>query len=373
VSALPVIDIHKLILHAFQMNASDVHLSAGESPIYRIFGELRRLKDIPPLSGEDLKKSIELLLKNLKIEAGDLKEVDFSFGVRDLARVRANIYFERQNYAAAFRIITKKIRKLEELGVPVAIRELSERDRGLILVAGPTGSGKTTTLAAMINHINETRAVHILTIEDPVEYVFDNNKAMIHQRELGSDTNSFADGLKFALRQDPDVVLVGEMRDLHTMELALTAAETGHLVMATIHTNSAPTAPERVIDVFPAYQQRQIALQLANSLIGVIYQRLLKKVNGEGYFPVVEILLVTDAIRNLIREGKLHQVETLMETGRKFGMVSFDNALIDAYKREIISREDAFLFCRSREKLEKEIGPLQKGQFAASGYAGEGA
>ncbi len=353
---MAIIDIPKLILHAYKLNASDVHLSADDHPVYRMFGELKRLKDIPVMSGNDIKKSIELLYKNLGINPPEKKEFDFSFGIKDLIRVRANVYHERQNEAAAFRIITKNIRTLEDLGVPILLREISEKDRGLILVAGPTGSGKSTTMAAMLDHINSSRACHILTVEDPVEYVFGNKKSMIHQRELGLDTASFHDGLKYALRQDPDVILVGEMRDLETMELALTAAETGHLVFGTIHTNSAPTAPERIVDVFPAHQQKQIALQLANSLIAVIYQRLLRSVNNDKYHPVVEILLATDAIRNLIREGKLHQIETMMETGKKFGMISFDNALLDAYRQGKITKNDLMVYCRNMEKIEKSIG-----------------
>jgi len=361
VSAIAVIDISKLILHAYQLNASDVHLSTNENPVFRIFGELKRLKEVEPFSSNDLQKSLEILFGQIGFTPPtNKKEVDFSFGVKDLIRIRANVYFERRNYAAAFRIITKKIRKLEDLNVPILLRELAERDRGMILVSGPTGSGKSTTIAAMIEHVNESKPLHILTIEDPVEYVFENKMSIIHQRELGLDTLSFADGLKYALRQDPDVILVGEMRDLDTMELALTAAETGHLVLATIHTNSAPTAPERVIDVFPAHQQKQVGLQLANSLIAVIYQRLVRQVGGKGFAPVLEIMMVTDAIRNLIREGKLHQIESLMDTGKKYGMISFDYALIDAVKQKKISKEDAFLYCRSVEKMTKELGPLSE-------------
>lgn len=363
---MPIIDIPKLILHAYQMNASDVHLCANESPVFRIFGELKRLKEVESFTSTDLQKSLEILFNQIGFVPPDKKEIDFSFGVKDLIRVRANIYFERRNYAAAFRIITKKVRKLEDLGVPVLLRELADKDRGLILISGPTGSGKTTTIAAMIEHVNETKPMHILTIEDPIEYVFENKKSVIHQRELGLDTASFTDGLKYSLRQDPDVILVGEMRDLETMELALTAAETGHLVLATIHTNSAPTAPERVIDVFPSHQQRQIGLQLANSLIAVVYQRLIRLASGNGFAPILEIMLVTDAIRNLIREGKLHQIESLMDTGRKYGMISFDYALIDAVKQRKITKEDAFLYCRSTEKVSKELGGANMGSFTPS-------
>ncbi len=353
---MPVIDIPKLILHAYRMNSSDVHLCTDEHPIYRVFGQLNRVREVPVMTHDDVEKSLEMLFQNLGFQPPEgKKEVDFSFGIQDLIRVRANVYYERRNLAAAFRIITKKVRTLEELDVPILLKEISERDRGMILVAGPTGSGKSTTIAAMINHINATKPVHILTIEDPIEYVFENRKAVIHQRELGMDTQSFADGLKYALRQDPDVILVGEMRDLETMELALTAAETGHLVFATIHTNSAPTAPERIVDVFPAHQQRQVAMQLANALVAVIYQRLLTHANGNRYIPVLEVLLVTDAVRNLIREGKLHQIETMMETGKKLGMVSFDNALIESHKLSKITLEQVKLYCRNLDKVKKDL------------------
>lgn len=353
---MAIIDIPKLIYHAFRLNASDVHLSAGEHPVYRVFGELQRLTDVPIFTKEDLEKSIEYLYEQIGLTTTDQKEVDFSFGIQDIIRVRSNIYFERRNPAAAFRIITKKVRTLEELMLPAILREWSEKKSGIILVAGPTGSGKSTSMAAMLEHINQTANSHILTLEDPIEYIFESKNSMIHQRELGLDTDSFKDGLKYALRQDPDVILVGEMRDLETMSLALTAAETGHLVFGTIHTNSAATAPERIVDVFPAHQQRQTTLQLANSLIGVLYQRLVKKVSDEGFFPVAEIMVATPGVRNLIREQKLHQIGTLMETGKKFGMKSFDDALFDAYENQIISKESLFQYCRDVEKVGKKIG-----------------
>ncbi len=353
---MAILDIPKLIYHAFQLNASDVHLSVGEHPVYRVFGELQRLTDVPVFTKEDLEKSIDYLYEKIGLKKTDKKENDFSFGIKDTIRVRTNIYYERRNPAAAFRIITKKVRTLDDLQLPSILREWSEKKSGLILVAGPTGSGKSTSMAAMLEHINEISNVHILTVEDPIEYIFESKKALIHQRELGLDTDSFKDGLKFALRQDPDVILVGEMRDLETMALALTAAETGHLVFGTIHTNSAPTAPERIVDVFPAHQQRQITLQLANSLIGVLYQRLVKRKDNEGFFPVAEIMIATSGVRNLIREQKLHQIGTLMETGKKFGMKSFDEALLEAYDNQIISKDSLFNYCRDLEKVEKKIG-----------------
>lgn len=350
-----IVDIKKLIIDAYRMEASDVHLSVGVPPMLRIYGKLKRFNGIPAFTREDLTKSIQLLLDELEIDSKGKKETDFSFGIKDLIRVRANVFYERKNIAAALRIITKNIRSFDELGLPSILREFCDRDRGLILVAGPTGSGKSTTLAAMIDYINSRRPVHIITIEDPIEYLFESKVALIHQRELGSDTKSFADGLKYSLRQDPDVILVGEMRDPETMELALTAAETGHLVFATIHTNSAATAPERIIGVFPPTQQKQIALQIANTLIGIIYQRLLTRKDGKGFIPIVEILIGTPAIKNLIRENKLHQIESMMEAGGRVGMVTFDDALVRAFNQGLITKEDALLFARDQQNIRKRL------------------
>ncbi|AJG41315.1 twitching motility protein [Thermotoga sp. RQ7] len=347
----------KIITEAYGLRATDVHISAGCPPYYRIDGKLVPQEKYGKFSREDVMNS----LKELFLEIGHPfppkeKEVDFSFTVGDAIRVRGNLYYERKNPAVAFRLIPKKIRTFQELGLPEILKTFVERKYGLILVAGPTGSGKSTTLAAMIDHINENFPYHIITIEDPIEYVFTNKKSVIHQRELGSDTDSFYNGLKYALRQDPDVILVGEMRDLETMALALTAAETGHLVLATVHTNSAASAPERIIDVFPAHQQRQIALQLANTLIAVIYQRLVPKANGIGFTPIVEIMVGTPAVRNLIRENKIHQLESVIQAGARHGMILFDDALVKAALRGDISREDAIQFARNQEEVARRLG-----------------
>lgn len=347
----------KIITEAYGLRATDVHISAGCPPYYRIDGKLVPQEKYGKFSREDVMNS----LKELFLEIGHPfppkeKEVDFSFTVGDAIRVRGNLYYERKNPAVAFRLIPKKIRTFQELGLPEILKTFVERKYGLVLVAGPTGSGKSTTLAAMIDHINENFPYHIITIEDPIEYVFTNKKSVIHQRELGSDTDSFYNGLKYALRQDPDVILVGEMRDLETMALALTAAETGHLVLATVHTNSAASAPERIIDVFPAHQQRQIALQLANTLIAVIYQRLVPKANGIGFTPIVEIMVGTPAVRNLIRENKIHQLESVIQAGARHGMILFDDALVKAALRGDISREDAIQFARNQEEVARRLG-----------------
>jgi len=300
-----------------------------------------------------LKEALEQLLSENGVSAESM-ETDFSFGFQDV-RIRANLYYERGNPAIALRIITKKIRTFEELGLPQILRDFCDRDTGLVIVTGPTGSGKSTTLAAMIDYINSKYAYHIITIEDPIEYVFENKNSLIHQREVGRDTEEFADALKYALRQDPDIILVGEMRDLETISMALTAAETGHLVFGTLHTNSAATAPERIVDVFPAHQQKQISLQLANTLVGVVYQRLVPKKNG-GLVPIVEVLVANTAVRNLIREGKIHQIESIMQTAQKQGNILFDDALLKAYFAGEISKESVVAFARNPEEVSKKIG-----------------
>ncbi len=346
-------DIYDIILKAKSARATDIHLSVNNLPIIRVDGYLVRMQGYPALTGNDLTGIIEHLLGDSDIE-GRNKETDFSFGFEDV-RIRANLYYERGNPALALRIITKKIRTFEELGIPTVLRDFCDKDSGLVIVTGPTGSGKSTTLAAMIDYINSKYAYHIITIEDPIEYVFENKNSLIHQRELGRDTQSFSDGLKYALRQDPDIILVGEMRDLETIALALTAAETGHLVLATLHTNSAATAPERIVDVFPAHQQKQISLQLANTLIGVVFQRLVPK-KGTGLVPVVEVLVANMAVKNLIREGKIHQIESIMQTAQKQGNVLFDDALLKAYFSNIISKETVVDFAREPEEVAKKIG-----------------
>ncbi len=343
-------NLMKLLLEANSMKASDVHLSVGMPPVFRVHGKLIQQTFYEPYTSEELEMLLTDLLSSLNMEL-NAKEKDFSFDLEKVARVRGNIFFERGNIAAALRLITYKIRNFDELGLPSILSEFSEHVSGIVLIAGPTGSGKSTTLAAMVEKINKEKPVHIITIEDPIEYVFQSKKALVHQRQLGYDTKSFSDGLKYALRQDPDVILVGEMRDLDTMKLALTAAETGHLVFSTIHTNSAGAAPERIIDVFPEHQQKQVAIQLANTLVGIAYQRLLPSVDGKSYVPIVEILNGTVGVRNLIRENKTHQIDSLIETGAKFGMITFDDALRKAIAAGKIKREDALLYARVPSSL----------------------
>ncbi|AFG34890.1 pilus retraction protein PilT [Fervidobacterium pennivorans DSM 9078] len=348
-----MVDIYEIISKAKNARATDVHISVGNPPIIRVDGYLTKMQGYSPLSYGEVKEIVTRLLEEHDIMSHN-KEVDFSFGFEDV-RIRANLYYERGNPALALRIITKRIRTFEELGLPTTIRDFCDRDTGLIIITGPTGSGKSTTLAAMVDYINSKYAYHIITIEDPIEYVFENKNSLIHQREVGRDTESFADGLKYALRQDPDIILVGEMRDLETISLALTAAETGHLVLGTLHTNSAATAPERIVDVFPAHQQKQVSLQLANTLVGVIYQRLVPK-KTIGMMPIAEILVANAAVKNLIREGKIHQIESIMQTAQKLGNVLFDDALLKAYFTGEITKETVIGFARNPEEVAKKIG-----------------
>ncbi|MFN3691475.1 MAG: type IV pilus twitching motility protein PilT [Fervidobacterium sp.] len=348
-----MINIYEIISKAKEQRATDIHLSIGNPPIIRVDGFLAKMQGYPQFTLSDLREAISNLLMENGVHS-DKMEVDFSFGFQDV-RIRANLYYERGNPALALRIITKRIRTFEELGLPSVIREFCDRDTGLVIVTGPTGSGKSTTLAAMIDYINSKYAYHIITIEDPIEYVFENKNSIIHQREVGRDTDEFSVALKYALRQDPDIILVGEMRDLETISMALTAAETGHLVFATLHTNSAATAPERIVDVFPAHQQKQVSLQLANTLVGVIYQRLVPK-KIPGMIPIDEILVANSAVKNLIREGKIHQIESIMQTAQKQGNILFDDALLKAYFAGEITKETVMAFARNPEEVAKKIG-----------------
>ncbi len=348
-------DFKPLIAKAYSEGATDVHVSVGIVPYFRIDGELVPKEEYGVMDSATVLNAIENLFEEIDLELeGKKHEVDFSFTVAGHIRVRGNFYYERGNPAVAFRLIPKRIRSIEELGLPEMLKDIADQEYGLILVAGPTGSGKSTTIAAMIDYLNEKYPYHIITLEDPIEYIFENKRSIIHQRELGKDTKSFVDGLKYALRQDPDVILVGEMRDLETMSLALTSAETGHIVFTTVHTNSAATAPERIVDVFPAHQQRQVMIQLANTLTAVIYQRLLPRIGG-GMVAILEIMMGTPAVRNLIREGKLHQLESLIQAGGKFGMVLFDDALIKAYSEGKISRETVLDFARNPEEVARRL------------------
>jgi twitching motility protein PilT len=332
--------IKKLLDLAIIKKASDLHLNVGVPPTVRIDGRLLTVPDEPILDQESCAKLIESMMTTEQIERlNQRREVDFSFGYQD-TRFRTNVYFEKGNMVGSLRLIPHLIRNFSELGLPPIIEKFTTPSQGFFIVTGPTGHGKSTSLAAMVQHVNNTRSEHIITIEDPIEYVFEHKKSIISQREIGSDTNSFARALRSALREDPNVILVGEMRDLETIDAALTLAETGHLVFTTLHTNSAAQTADRMIDVFPPHQQQQVKMQLANVLIGVISQRLLPRVSG-GRIVATEIMIANSAVRNTIREGKTHQLPNIIQTSASEGMISLDKVLAELVSKGEITIDDA--------------------------------
>ena len=334
-------EIHDLLLLCIKQKASDLHLTNGEPPILRIDGILDRT-ELTTLYNQDLKKMIYSVLTNPQKEMFERDlELDFSLALPGLDRFRVNIHLQRGSVEAAFRRVPLAIPTMEELGLPSMIKDLARRPNGLVLVTGPTGMGKTTTLATMIDLINHEKECLIVCIEDPIEFIHANNKAIIKQREVYSDTRSFAEALRHALRQDPNVIVVGEMRDLETISTALTAAETGHLVLATLHTPDAPQTVERIIDVFPPHQQQQVKLQLADSLQAVISQLLLPRANGTGRVLATEIMIGTAGIRNLIREQEIEQIPTLMQTGSQYGMKTMDKSLKELFHQGCITLDTA--------------------------------
>jgi len=333
-------DIAELLAFAVKNHASDLHLSAGEPPMLRVDGDIRRI-NLPALDHKTVHALIyEIMNDKQRKEYEEFLETDFSFEIPGLARFRVNAFNHHRGAGAVFRTIPRHILTLEDIGAPPVFKEIAEYPRGLVLVTGPTGSGKSTTLAAMIDHINSTRHGHILTIEDPIEFVHDNKKCLITQRELHRDTLGFTEALKSALREDPDVILVGEMRDPETIHLALSAAETGHLVFGTLHTSSAAKTIDRIIDAFPAGEKEMVRAMLSESLRAAISQVLLRK-NGGGRVAVHEILIATPAIRNLIRENKVPQIYSAIQTGQQLGMQTLDQALQELVKKDVISRLEA--------------------------------
>ena len=351
--------IEELLKQLVENNGSDLHISSGLPPCARIDGKLRRM-DYPPLTPDQVETLLFPMLSNEQRRRLEQEwELDFSYGIEGLSRFRVNFYKDKGNYAAAFRTITSTVPSFEKLGLPEIVRTTAEKPRGLILVTGPTGSGKSTTLAAMIDYINSTRAEHILTIEDPIEFVHTSKSSIIHQRELGMDTRSFANALKSALREDPDIILVGEMRDHETISLALTAAETGHLVFGTLHTSSASQTVDRIIDVFPEGQQQQIRVQLANSLVAVFAQTLLPKVQPDGVkkgrVMAQEIMLVIPAIANLIRESKAAQIYSTIQMNQGLGMQTLEMALANLYKQKLITLEDALSKTSRPDELKRML------------------
>ena len=340
--------LDELLRQMKQQGASDLHLTSGSAPYMRINGDMVKLhyRDVSADTCQAL--VFEILTENQKEHFTENCDLDLSYPLNGVGRFRVNVFMQRNGISAVFRLIPEHIKTLDELDLPEQLAHLIDASEGLILVTGPTGSGKSTTLAALIHNINENQQAHIITIEDPIEFVHQNRRCLISQRELASHTKSFGAALRAALREDPDIILVGEMRDLETISLAITAAETGHLVFATLHTNSAIKTIDRVIDVFPEGQQTQIRVMLSESLRGVVAQALLPRPDHNGRVPVVEVLVNVPAVANLIREGKTHQIASVMQTGRAHGMVTFEGAIHDLIEKELITREDGASFLRRR-------------------------
>jgi twitching motility protein PilT len=353
--------IDDMLARMVEHDASDLHLAAGSPPVIRVHGRLERLAELEKLSPEENRTLIYGILSTEQQKHLETKrQLDFSYSIPGVARFRVNAYFQRASLNAAFRLIPARIRGLDELNMPERLYDLCENPRGLVLVTGPTGSGKSTTLAALIDRINHTRHDHILTIEDPIEFLHWHASCIVNQREIGSDATSFADGLRAALRQDPDVILVGEMRDLETISTALTAAETGHLVFATLHTQSAPQTIDRVIDVFPAEQQQQVRVQLASTLQGIVTQNLIPTADGRGRVAALEILLPDDAVRNLIRQAKIEQIYSVMQMNTLRGMQTMEQSLADLALKRLITAEAAFSRTTRPEQLR---GLLESGGY----------
>jgi twitching motility protein PilT len=338
-----------------EQGASDLHLSTGNPPIFRLHGEMVRL-NFKTLGHDELKAILfEILTEKQKEQFETTRDLDFAYSVADLARFRGNIFTQHRGIAAVFRIIPSKILSADDLGLPEGVRRMTNFKKGLVLVTGPTGSGKSTTLAALIDLINSTRKEHILTLEDPLEFIHENKESLINQRQIGDHTDSFASALRAALREDPDIILVGEMRDLVTIQLAMSAAETGHLVFGTLHTNTAAKTIDRIIDVFPTDQQQQVRAMLSESLKGVVCQQLLKTVDGKGRVAALEIMLGTPAIANLIREAKTFQIPSIIQTAKKDGMQLMDQHLLDLLKTKKVNPEEAYRCSIDKKQFEQYL------------------
>jgi twitching motility protein PilT len=350
-------NLRALLEEMLQKDASDLHITAAEKPKLRVDGDIVDSSATEILTPKDtLQLAYSVLTENQKKRFETDDELDFSFGIQNLARFRGNVFKQRGCVAMVIRMIPFNVRTFQDLGLPPVIAKLAERPRGLILVTGPTGSGKSTTLAAIIDKINKERKGHIITVEDPIEFIHRHQSCIVNQREIGTDTKTFASALKYALREDPDVILVGEMRDLETVAAALTIAETGHLVLATLHTNSAAESINRVIDVFPSNQQSQVRAQLAFVLEGVITQTLLPKLKGRGRSMAAEIMVATPAIRALIRDDKIHQIYSAMQSGKKFGMQTMNDALFQLYTAREVSQEECERVSHDPKEFLRMIG-----------------
>jgi twitching motility protein PilT len=351
--------LDQMLVAMVESRGSDLHLTVGSPPMIRVDGSLRPLPGYGKLNSADT-----ALLCRAAVSAdqwdtfGRVQEMDFAHSIVGVSRFRGNLYVQRHSCGAVFRAIPHKIKPLDELGMPESVARFAHLPRGLVLVTGPTGSGKTTTLASVLDLANRSRAAHIITIEDPIEFLHPHKRCLVNQREVGSDTETFPEALKHALRQDPDIILVGELRDLETTATALTAAETGHLVLATLHTQSATQTIDRVIDIFPPHQQLQIRAQLAASLQGVVTQALAPKADGKGRVVIAEILTATPAIRSLIREGKSHQIPSFMQAGAGEGMLAFDQHLAEKVREGLVSHQVALEICHSQEELKRLIGRM---------------
>lgn len=356
--------LYDLLKSMIETGASDLHVSTGSPPRIRVNGKLNPLNDQPLTPAETKSLCYSILTDSQKHKFEEHNELDLSFGVKGLARFRANVFMQRGAVAGAFRMIPFEVRSFRDLGLPPIVAELAKKPRGLILVTGPTGSGKSSTLAAMIDKINSERREHIMTIEDPIEYLHAHKQCLVNQREVNSDTSSFKDALRYVLRQDPDIVLIGEMRDLETIEAALTVSETGHLTFATLHTNTAVQTINRIIDVFPSHQQEQIRVQLSFVLEGIIAQQLIPRKSGNGRVLAVEIFIPNAAIRNLIREDKTHQIYSMMQTGQsKFGMLTMNQSLFELFRKGELSYDDAL----GKSPVPEELLNMMKQSSAVGG------
>ncbi len=349
-------DLKELFRSTVEQGGSDLHITVGVPPTVRKNGRLIRMQE-KPFDAKEAEEFVKQILTEKQLEELEKKgQVDLSLSMDGIGRFRINAFKQRGSYGAAVRLVNSSVKTVAELGLPSVVSELARKTKGLILVTGPTGSGKSTTLASIIDQINEERDCHILTLEDPIEYLHRHKKSIVNQREIGNDSVSYAAALKAALREDPDVILVGEMRDIDTISIAITAAETGHLVLSTLHTTGAASTIDRIIDVFTPHQQQQIRIQLSVILQGVISQQLLPRIDKAGRAAIIEIMVATPAIKNLIREGKTHQLDSLIQTGAKFGMQTMDSCLVNLYKKGVISQEDVMAYASSQENIIRYMG-----------------